>query len=51
MADMSSINEMIQCAIQWNCLDQNENITSAECKTKKPFEIILHVGQVTGLQS
>ena len=23
---------------------RNENITSEECKTKKPFEIILHVG-------
>ena len=36
------------------CLDfliRNENRTSEECKTKKPFEIILHVGQVTSLQS
>ena len=36
------------------CLDfliRNENITSEECKTKKPFEIILHVGQITSLQS
>ena len=36
------------------CLDvliRNENITSEECKTKKPFEIILHVGRVTSLQS
>ena len=28
---------------------RNENITSKECKTKKPFEIILHVGRVTSL--
>ena len=31
------------------CLDfliRNENITSEEGKTKKPFEIILHVGRV-----
>ena len=36
------------------CLDflmKSENITSEECKTKKPFEIILHVGRVTSLQS
>ena len=36
------------------CLDffiRNENITSEECKTKKPFEIILHVERVTSLQS
>ena len=36
------------------CLDvliKKENITSQECKTKKTFEIILHVGQVTSLQS
>ena len=37
------------------CLDffiRNENITSEECKqNKKPFEIILHVGRVTSLQS
>ena len=36
------------------CLDffiRNENVTSEECKTKKPFEIILHVGRVTSLQS
>ena len=36
------------------CLDlliRNENVTSEECKTKKLFEIILHVGQVTSLQS
>ena len=32
------------------CLDvliRNENITSEECKTKNPFEIILHAGRVT----
>ena len=36
------------------CLDfliKNENITSKECKTKIPFEIILHAGRVTSLQS
>ena len=36
------------------CLDvfvRNENITSEECKAKKPFEILLHVGKVTSLQS
>ena len=36
------------------CLDffiRNENTTSEKCKTKKPFEIILHAGQVTSLQS
>ena len=30
------------------CLDfliRNENITSKECKTKKSFEIILHIGK------
>ena len=35
------------------CLDvliRNENITSEECETKT-FEIILHVGRVTSLQS
>ena len=32
-------------------LIRNENIASEECKAKKPFEIILHVGRVTGLQS
>ena len=34
------------------CLDfliRNDNIISEECKTKKPFEIILHVGRVTSL--
>ena len=30
---------------------RNKNVTSEECKTKKPFEIILHVGRVTSLQS
>ena len=25
-------------------LIRNENITSKECKTKRPFEMILHVG-------
>ena len=30
---------------------RNENITSEECKTKKPFQIILHVWRVTSLQS
>ena len=30
---------------------RNENITSEKCKNKKPFEIILHVGRVTSLQS
>ena len=30
---------------------RNENITSEECKNKKQFEIILHVGRVTSLQS
>ena len=36
------------------CLDifiRNENITSDECKTKKPSEVTLHVGLVTSLQS
>ena len=36
------------------CLDfliRNENLASEECKTKTPFEIILHVGRVTSLQS
>ena len=36
------------------CLDvliRNESITSEECKTEKPFEIILYVGRVTSLQS
>ena len=36
------------------CLDlliRNENITSEECKTKNRFEIILHAGRVTSLQS
>ena len=36
------------------CLDffiRNENITSQECKTTDPFEITLHVGRVTSLQS
>ena len=32
-------------------LIRNENITSEECKTKKPFEIILHVGRVLSLRS
>ena len=32
-------------------LIRNKNVTSEECKTKKPFEIILHVGRVTSLQS
>ena len=35
------------------CLDfliRNENITSEEGKTKKPFEVILHVGRVTSFQ-
>ena len=35
------------------CLDfliRNGNITSEGCKTKKPFEIILHVGRVTKLE-
>ena len=27
-------------------LIRNENITSEECETKKPFEIILHVGEL-----
>ena len=30
---------------------RNENITSEECRTKKPFEIILHVGRVFSLKS
>ena len=30
---------------------RNENITSEECKAKKMFEIILHVGRVTSPQS
>ena len=29
----------------------NENVTSEECRTKNPFEIILHVGRVTSLRS
>ena len=36
------------------CLDfliRNENITCEECKTKKLFNIILHLGRVTSLQS
>ena len=36
------------------CLDfliRNEKITSKEYKTKKLFEKILHVGQVTNLKS
>ena len=36
------------------CLDfliRNENITSEVCKTKKLFEMLLHVGRVTSLQS
>ena len=28
---------------------RNESITSEECRTKKPSEIILHVGRVTKL--
>ena len=32
-------------------LIRNENITSEECKTKEPFEIILLAGCVTSLQS
>ena len=33
-------------------LIRNENITSEECKTKKNrFEIILHIGRATSLQS
>ena len=31
-------------------LIRNENITAEECKTRKPFEIILHVGRVKSLQ-
>ena len=31
-------------------LIRNENITSEKCKTKKLFEIILHVGRVSSLQ-
>ena len=29
----------------------NENVTSEECRTKKSFEITLHVGQVASLRS
>ena len=32
-------------------MKRNENVTSEECKTKKLFEIILHVGQAVILQS
>ena len=30
---------------------RHENIISEEHKTKKPFEIILHVGRITSLRS
>ena len=36
------------------CLDfliRNANIASEECKTRRPFEIILQVGRVTSLRS
>ena len=36
------------------CIDfliRNENITSDECKTKKPFAIVFYVGRVTNLPS
>ena len=41
----------ISIAFCFDILIRNENITSEECKTKNPLEIILHVGRVTGLQS
>ena len=48
-------NEKMQLSISVaSCLDfliRNENITSEKCKTKKLFEIILHVGRVKSLQS
>ena len=50
---MKKCNFAISVSIAF-CLDfliRNENITSEECKTKTLFEIILHVGRVTSLQS
>ena len=41
----------ISIAFCFEFLIRNENITSEECRTKKLFEIILHVGRVTSLQS
>ena len=40
----------ISISFRLDFLIRNENIASEECKTKKPFEIILHVGRVTNLQ-
>ena len=41
----------ISIAFRLDFLIRNEDITSEECKTKKTFEITLHVGRVTSLQS
>ena len=41
---------IISIAFRLDFLIRNENITSEECKTKKPFETILLVGRVTSLQ-
>ena len=51
----SQVNEKnaisISLAFIINILIRNENVTSEEHKTKRPFEIILHVERVTSLRS
>ena len=41
----------ISIAFCFDFLIRNEDITSEEFKTNKPFEIILHVERATSLQS
>ena len=41
----------ISIAFFLDFLIRYENITSEECKTKKAFEIVLHVRRVTSLKS
>ena len=51
LAIPKGMKNAISVAFHLYCLIGNENITSKKCKTKKLFEIILHVGRVTSLQS
>ena len=39
------------CSFSLTFFIRNVSIISKECKTKKQFEIMLHVGRVTSLQS